>query len=447
MAPTKQSSRGIVNKSSGAAGKVSSRRVQQGSSAPDPNSTVCPVAKVFQNINHNNAVWTSVRKYVPPLSLNTGENPVFEIYAGVLTDIDHPIEMNFALADGSISVQEFLPYLLEWIFGSRGTGWVGKFKSKSKEERVNSAMVRIKEQTTIACTRAGKLLGNVAIQDLNVGHLFLCTLEEIYDYAEVRSITLKWPDGNEAIEEDDFDEIERGLQELEVVDLVKEWFRKMNKALKEEFCSKFIRGVMDGKRRLLVTEKEWKAVFKKFIINEHPQNYPNAWTNFSLTKCGNSWLEIQELGIFGYSEPIINDWPSALIKDLADELNISLKQDGVERSVEQIKNLALIEVMENWYAKRNEAEVLTEQFWQSKTKRQLIEIFLASDIRVKAGVHNGDGSVFSILFDAKGIEHCLRSLMREYMLQRQFMEEDEEVEIGCLDDWFLKHWPQHSKQA
>jgi hypothetical protein len=101
--------------------------------------------------------------------------------------------------------------------------------------------------------------------------------------------------------------------------------------------------------------------------------------------------------------------------------------------------------MENWFAKLPE-EARLQTFWDKFSTRQIIEIFLASDIRTVAGVHNGAGSVFNLRFEADNITECLRSLMCRFVSNRRIARDgDGDIEIGSLDDWFEETWPLHTK--
>ena len=111
--------------------------------------------------------------------------------------------------EGRVTVQYFIPFVINWIFGDRKSGWIPVFARESQEERIKTAMDHL-EKFVRARTDPGSFLHLVPVQDLNIGHLMLSTIDEIFDYAHVRGLKLFWKNNIELDENERFTQTTEG---------------------------------------------------------------------------------------------------------------------------------------------------------------------------------------------------------------------------------------------
>jgi len=409
----------------------------------------CAEVRGFNNIFNNGPVWTNLRKFF--FYDGYSNDLIFDEKRSILKDTTHSTAFEYVAPDDNpLTIQQFIPFVVEWIFGKRNRGWIMEFRKKTVLERVENTMVYLQKFVNARSKPEGNFLNTVPIQELNIGHLILSTVDEIFDYATVRNVELHWKNGNKLEEDEIFSASTQDFEPLYFVELFRDWFIKLNRLMKGDgFSSDYIRGIFEERRKKskVITDKEWKAVHRKFFTAEFPRDYPDPWKDGSILRVGNEWLNTTQLGLIAFSDPIISDWPASLIRELEKAVQPNSIAVDIENNVQNIKDIAGVTVMENWFFTLP-VEAGEEQFWKKFSKRQIFEIFLASDIRVRAGVHNADGSVFKLLYDAINVERCLMSLMWEYIkLRRSKNEMGQEFEIGSLDDWFQTTWPEHSKDV
>ena len=79
----------------------------------------CPESKLFQGIFTNNPVWGSIRKFFFTGSHNIifAEIPAL---AGFLRDKNHALARSFMSGEGGVTVQHFIPFVINWIFSEKG---------------------------------------------------------------------------------------------------------------------------------------------------------------------------------------------------------------------------------------------------------------------------------------------------------------------------------------
>ena len=147
-----------------------------------------------------------------------------------------------------------------------------------------------------------------------------------------------------------------------------------------------------------IPEKEWSAIFNRILLPDYPKDMAIDWSEDRKLELIKAWCSVIAIGRCAWSDQFMDAWPKSRLLWLSKEANFG----GVTTANEIGETAKAVRLSTDWWLMFHmymiSRETEKEIYKHTENRRQLVEMFLTSDIDSESQMSR---TLFSIFYLTK----------------------------------------------